>query len=250
VSLVPGAFTEKKAVEYVEEAYGSMENFAIFCLTEGTKVLDSAVGVVERAKIAGLPVNALAYLITKSPKFRLVMRSAIANTQFGLLEEQEHVQTVVGIARNKGRKVVTNKGNTTMVDNTERGIIDAGRYLNELRGTPLDSSQKGVNVGVNVVFGQAEAALDHDPGRTITVAGHQINPHKPLRAGALPPSGALSRYQAGATGHGSGGAAGPYGSDLDFTSAESPTAENVAPPPRRQLQRSGAFVSRRAPSGD
>lgn len=241
---------ERTAIERVEQRYGTLEEFAVYCLTEAPELLDAAVSSTKKAKIANLDPATLDFLVTKSPKFRVLMRSAIANGLFGLAEEALHIKKVVDIATNKGKVVVTNKGDLVTVDNAEKAVIEAGRYLNEYRGTPLESSQKATQVGVNVVFGALPGSMDAEtagdgsqaalsgreadaPGRTITIAGHQVRPHTPLRPGALPPEGARARY-GGVPGR-DGAVGGPrgVGSDLDFATSDSPTAENPVPRPER-----------------
>lgn len=241
---------ERAAIAIVEQKYGTLEEFAVFCLTEAPKVLDAGVSPAEKAKLVDLDMATLDFLATKSPKFRVLMRSALANGLFGLAQEAEHVKQVIRIATNQGRTVVTNKGDIVTVDNQEKAVIDAGRYLNEYRGTPLDSSQKATSIGVNVVFGvnpgpqsgqeadyAAQGALpgreaDH-PSRTITIAGHQVRPHSPLRPGSLPPEGSRARYGGLPHGDGTVRPAGGVGSDMDFTTGDSPTAENPVPRPER-----------------
>lgn len=249
---------ERLALDRVEERYGSLEEFAMFCMVDAPEVLSPDISAPVRAKLTGLDGRTLDFLLTKSPKFRTLMRSAIANSYFGLAEEAAHVKSVVAIATNKGKKVVSNKGHIVEVDNSEKAVIEAGRYLNEYRGTPLESSQRSATVGVQVVFGGLPAAeagsvdaaqagqpvsgADSDGrGRTVTVAGHTIRPHAPLRPGQLPPPGARARYGGVASGHDPLGTPRAVGSDLDFSTADSPTAENPAPaePPKRRAWRSG-----------
>lgn len=237
---------ERTAIERVEKRYGTLEEFAVFCLTEAPEILSMSIGPVQRAKVAQMDLETLDFLVTKSPKFRVLMRSAMANGAFGLAEEFEHISSVVKIATNRGKTVVTNKGDIVTVDNTEKAVIDAGRYLNEYRGTPLEASQKATQVGVNVVFGvipgyyPGQDAQDGSeiplPGangdaesRTITIAGHKVSPHTPLRPGALPPPGARARYGGVQNANGTLGAKSALGTDLDFATTESPTEENLVP---------------------
>lgn len=249
---------ERLALDRVEAKYGSLEEFAMFCMVDAPEVLSPDISAPVRAKLTGLDGRTLDFLLTKSPKFRTLMRSAIANAHFGLAEEAAHVKSVVAIATNQGKKVVSNKGHIVEVDNSEKAVIEAGRYLNEYRGTPLESSQRSTTLGVQVVFGGLQAAQagsadsleagepvsgagHHGNGRTVTVAGHTVRPHSPLRPGQLPPPGARARYGSMAPGHDPLGTPRAVGSDLDFTTSDSPTAENPTPaePPKRRAWRSG-----------
>lgn len=250
---------ERLAIDRVEEKYGTLEEFALFCMVDAPEVLSSEVSAPVRAKMTGLDGRVLDFLLTKSPKFRALMRSAIANTYFGLAEEASHVKSVVAIATNKGKKVVSNKGHIVEVDNSEKAVIEAGRYLNEYRGTPLESSQRSATVGVQVIFGglptpapgsadeatahQLVSGADHHGSeRTVTVAGHTVRQHSPLRPGQLPPASARARYSGMEAGSDPLGTPRAVGSDLDFATADSPTAEN--PVPAEQPKRS-AWRSRR-----
>jgi hypothetical protein len=249
---------ERLAIDRVEERYGTLEEFAMFCMVDAPEVLSPDISGPVRAKMTGLDGRVLDFLLTKSPKFRALMRSAIANTYFGLAEEAAHVKSVVAIATNKGKKVVSNKGHIVEVDNSEKAVIEAGRYLNEYRGTPLESSQRSATVGVQVIFGglptpapgsadatqasQLVSGTDADGGsRTVTVAGHTVSPHSPLRPGQLPPPSARSRYGGMAPSHDPLGTPRAIGSDLDFATSDSPTAENPQPAhqPKRRAWRSG-----------
>lgn len=179
------------ALALIENQYGGVEDFAYHLLgdEERRKALDDSLPLVRRAEIAGLPLPVFARIIT-STQFRTVLRSDIVNRAFDLMGEAEHIQQVAGIARGKKRTVVSNKGNLVEVDQAPTDIIAAGKYLNELRGTPIDArapSVGGITVNIHNVNGPSE--VQH---AEITV---DVAPavHQPRRAGDLPPPGVLGR---------------------------------------------------------
>lgn len=216
---------ERAAVEAVEKKYGSLEEFAIFCLEDGKSVLKSTVAIEKKSKATGLDPDVITFLLNQSPKFRGLMRSMLVHKKFTVQKELDHIDKVVDIATNAGRTVATAKGDVVRVDNTERGMIEAGRYLNELRETPIKGGESNIHAAltVNYIVPQPEV----DDGKTITVDGAEVKRHSPLKAGALPPPAVRKRYDApkqdASTAFGKDG----IGADLDFTSSEAPGAEDI-----------------------
>lgn len=231
---------ERGAIQAVEEKYGSLEEFALYLIEHGdSTVLSESTSIVKKAEELDLSAPVVTAIMKNSPKFRALMRSIIVNHSFDLDAEAKHVQAVTNIAMNAGRRVVTNKGTVVNVDNSERGVIEAGKYLNELRETPVSSSRASngssivINFGEVIPDGSDEVEDEEGAGvgggasdRTITVEGKTVKPHRPLRAGALPPVSARRRYDENST------AKPPFGDtavgrDLDFVSQEAPGAEKI-----------------------
>lgn len=222
---------ERVALEQVTDKYGSLEEFALFCLTDGKAILQTNVSITKKAKVSGVDADALNFILQNSEKFRALMRSVLVNKEFDLAQERNHVKTVVGIATNAGRKVVTNKGNTVSIDNTERGVLDAGRYLNELRNTPVKSGEGSNTAPVTIIFGAAggeQKELDDD-GKTITVDGGTLKRHSPLKAGALPPPAVRARYTGPDAKQKPPFGDSAIGTDVDFDSTEAPGSEDIEP---------------------
>ncbi len=179
------------ALAVIENQYGGVEDFAYHLLgdEERRQALDDSLPLVRRAEIAGLPLPVFARVIT-STQFRTILRSDLVNRAFDLMGEREHIEQVAGIARGKKRTVVSNKGNLVEVDQAPQDIIAAGKYLNELRGTPIDAkapSVGGITVNIHNALGETEV---RDAQVTVEVAPAV---HQPRRAGDLPPPGVLGR---------------------------------------------------------
>lgn len=225
--------TEQRAIKLVEAQHGSLEEFAIFCLTTGRDVLDPSENPLKRKKLARVPLSAVETL-SQSAKFRKLMRAHVVNRTFGVMEEVAHVEEVVKIALNKGRVVASPRGEAVRVDNTERAVIEAGRYLEERRDLALSTKEAGTKVGVQVVF---VGAADGDSrtvdayGQTIptegrpTLSGEVIEVHRPLLPGQAPPEGALARQRKALSLDGPVDVPAHVGSDLDFETDDSPTAK-------------------------
>lgn len=216
--------TERSALEAVEEVHGSIEQFALFVLTEAKDVLKSDKSITLRAQQVGLEPQTLNYILTQSTAFRRLMREVIVNQSFDLEAEVQHIERVKIAATNSQRKeVVTPKGVLAKVDYSLDEVVKAGEYINKYRGTPLSAGETRTGPNLVINFGSPEGGRD---GKTITVEGQEVAPtgFKRLRAGGLPPSGAQKRYLAGKNGGGERHALAREGGELDFDSEEARSA--------------------------
>lgn len=216
--------TERSALEAVEEVHGSIEQFALFVLTDAKDVLKSENSINLRAQKVGLEPQVLNYILTQSTAFRRLMREVIVNQSFDLEAEVQHIERVKVAATNSEKKeVVTPKGVKTTVDHSLDEVVKAGEYINKYRGTPLSAGETRSGPTLVVNFGSPEGSRDD---KTITVESQEVAPtgFKRLRAGGLPPEGARKRYLAGKDGGGKRHALAREGGELDFDSAEARSA--------------------------
>lgn len=178
---------ERGAIAIIEREHGSLEDFAVLILSEHREALNTDVSIMKRAQMVGLPVTVFSRIIASS-QFRQMLRVDLVNKAYDIEAEMSHVGKVVEVASGKEKAVVTPQGHLAYVDQNPRDVMEAGRYLNELRGTPIEkASQSAPSVVINI--GQATPGGE-DVSPTIDVA---LEPHRPQRAGALPPAGVRAR---------------------------------------------------------
>jgi len=179
-----------EALALIETQYGSLEDFAYLVLTDEAKrdVLNESIPLVRRADLAGMPMVAFVKLM-QHPDFKALLRTTLVNRHFDILAETRHLEAVAGVAQNTKRLVMSSKGTMGMVDQAPSDVIAAGKYLNELRGTPVE--QKGVaNLGgVQINIYNATREVQDVP---ITIDA-TASVHRPQAAGDLPPAGVLGR---------------------------------------------------------
>lgn len=216
------------ALEAVEEVYGSIEQFALFVLTDNREILDSSRSITLRAEEANLPPNVLSFLLTQSRAFRRLMREMIVNESFDLFSERKHIEMVKAAATNARKKeVVTPKGVLAHVDHSPDEIMKAGEYLNKYRGTPLSGTESSSGPSLVINFGHPEVGNGE---KTITLEAAGSGEEYPtgfkrLRAGGLPPSGVRKRYFTGESQPNEGHALTRAGGELDFDSQEAPSSQ-------------------------
>jgi hypothetical protein len=180
-----GGVNERTALAIIDRDHGSLEDFVISLLGEKRAALDENLPLVQRAEMVGLPLPVFARVLA-SPQFRALLRVDLVNLAFTLGGELEHIQRVSGIARGERKRVMSASGAFGDVDQAPADIIAAGKYLNELRGTPIEKGATNapsvvINIGRPDAVGgvSAEVTIDAD-----------VVPYRPQRAGGLPPSGA------------------------------------------------------------
>lgn len=184
------------ALTVIEREYGSVEEFAYRLLSdpELKVALDDAQPMTRRAEIAQLPLGVFARVIA-SPAFRTILRADLVNQAYGLEAEAQHIQQMSKIARGEKRLVMNAKGNYGEVDQAPTDVIAAGRYLNELRGTPVES--KGTALGGGITINIHNANNEQPERVEVTDVSFAVQDapdiHRPARAGQLPPSGVLGR---------------------------------------------------------
>lgn len=187
---------ERSALAIIERDHGSLEDFAIEVLSEKRDALDSSIPITKRAQMVGLPVTVFARILASS-QFRQMLRVDLVNDAFDIEAEREHVSAISNVARGRQKAVVTPQGQLAHVDQSPRDVMEAGRYLNELRGTPIDKgSQSAPSVVINI--GQAEGPSEDE--RVPTTIDVAVEPHQPQRAGSLPPPGIRARLGETASG--------------------------------------------------
>jgi hypothetical protein len=179
---------ERTALAVIDRDHGSLEDFVISLLGEKREALDDTLPLTKRAEIAGLPLPVFARVIS-SPQFRALLRVDIVNSAFGIEAEMQHVERVAGVARGEQRLVMSPSGKFGRVDQAPTDVIAAGKYLNELRGTPIEkATQSAPSVVINI--GKAD-----EDATSITIDTEAI-PHQPQRAGGLPPAGVRGGFAA------------------------------------------------------
>lgn len=176
--------SSRSALSVVEQQYGSLEELAYHILENKQDALDETLPLAQRAELVGLPMLVFARIL-QDPMFRQILRADLVNAAYGLAEEEHHIKAMVKVAKNEPRVVVTNKGNIAEVDQMPTDIIAAGKYLNELRGTPVETKRGSAFTGVTVNFENVTIAVGKDEDdRTVTI---ETDLHRPGRAGDLPP---------------------------------------------------------------
>lgn len=163
-----------------------MEDFAISILTDKREALDEDLPLTRRAEIAELPLPIFARIIA-SPQFRNLLRMDLVNNVFTIGAEQEHIHQVARVAQNHQKTVVSASGKVVQVDQAAGDIINAGKYLNELRGTPIE---KRAESAPSVVINIGGTQLGEEDAPTIDV---DVESYRPQRAGSLPPPGVQAR---------------------------------------------------------
>lgn len=181
---------ERNALAVIDRDYGSMEDFAIAVLSEKAEALDESLPMAKRAEAVGLPIPVFARILA-SPQFRALLRMDLVNTAFGIDTERRHVEHMAKVASGARRLTMSPSGKMGEVDQTPTDVIAAGKYLNELRGTPVDKGQASapslvINIGGIPV---GERISVETP--TIDV---DVEHHRPQRAGGLPPEAVRGRF--------------------------------------------------------
>jgi len=185
--------SSRSALSVVEQQYGSLEELAYHILENKQDALDETLPLAQRAEMVGLPMLVFARIL-QDPMFRQILRADLVNSNYGLAEEEHHIKAMVRVAKNEPRTVVTNKGNLAEVDQMPMDIIAAGKYLNELRGTPVEAKRGSAFTGVTVNFENVSIVVGKaEDDRTITV---ETDVHRPSRAGDLPPAAIQGRGSA------------------------------------------------------
>lgn len=175
------AVNKRSALSVVEEKYGSLEDLALYILEERREALDETLPLAKRAEAVGLPMLVFARVLA-DPAFRQLLRADLVNRAFTLAEEEHHIRQMVKVAIGEPKTVVTNKGNLVEVDQSPTDVIAAGRYLNELRGTPIEGKRESAFRGVVVNFENVQVSFGAEPPSE-TVEAYV---HRPRRAGELP----------------------------------------------------------------
>lgn len=228
---------EKTALKVVETVYGSLEDFAYYILDVEPAIMQSDLGIQRRAELARVPPDAM-QAIARSPAFRKLLGSMMSRTAFGIIEEQQHLEKVVHIAKGGGKTIIDQKtGKPVQVDNDEKAIMAAGEYLNRYSGTPLDTAKESSGTRLNIVLvgslaqglGGPESGQDViDVESVPVVQGVPLEPHQSLLPGQLPPRAALARQREAEGPVGQAGRPRVAGTDLDFTTPDSPTSSRSA----------------------
>lgn len=185
--------SSRSALSVVEQHYGSLEELAYHILESKQEALDETAPLARRADAVGLPMLVFARILA-DPMFRQLLRTDLVNRAYTLAEEEAHIKHMVKVATNEGRTVVTNKGNLVKVDQMPSDVINAGKYLNELRGTPVEGKRESAFKGVVVNFENVTITVGGDDAaesRTI-----EVDAHTPRRAGDLPPDAVPRRNPA------------------------------------------------------
>lgn len=121
-----------------------------------------------------------------------LLRVDLVNSVYGIEDEREHIMHVGRVARGSMKTVATASGNIAEVDQNPTDVIAAGKYLNELRGTPIEKAQQQApSIVINI--GGAESGVDRDDTPTVDV---DVESYRPQRAGGLPPRAARERFGA------------------------------------------------------
>lgn len=180
----------RSTLSVIEQQYGSLEELAYHVLEEKQEALDETLPLAQRADAVGLPMLVFARVLA-DPMFRQMLRADLVNKAYTLAEEEAHIKHMVKVAVNEPRTVVTNKGNLAEIDQLPVDVISAGRYLNELRGTPVEGKKDSAFKGVVVNFENVTVTVGADePTEAITI---EAAAHVPRRAGDLPPEAVPAR---------------------------------------------------------
>jgi len=238
---------EGRAIAAVEESYGSLEDFAFHVLSEHPEVLESETALAQTARLLSLDPGVVYFILNRSMRFRMLIRSDLVNQEFNLVAEKEHIREVKKVAVNTPQQRMTAKGDMVEVGQAPGDMMAAGTYLNKYRGTPIDQGRERMMVGVQVNFvggtgnaesthdsanrellegGTGEGSASGDGRRAVNVEalsaenaqGEVVYHHVARRAGDLPPSAARERYRI-ADGR-QIDAVGSPGGEYDFYSAE------------------------------
>ncbi len=182
---------ERTAIATVEKTHGSLDDFVLHMLEKCPKALDENLSIGKRAASVNLPTGIFSRILA-SPQFRQMMRTDMVNRAYNLDAERTHVHAVVKVAKGDFRVVATARGEVVEVDQNPADVMAAGKYLNEARGTPMESRGSGgggviINIGNP---GQPVTMEVRDDGRTLESAPQS---HQRARAGGLPPAGVLGR---------------------------------------------------------
>lgn len=185
------------ALTVIEREFGSVEEFAYRLLSDDELklALDESQPLTKRAELVGLPLGVFARVIS-SPAFRTILRADLVNAAYGLQAEAKHISEVSQIAQGKKRLVMSPKGTFGEVDQAPADIIAAGKYLNELRGTPVES-KGGAGGGAGITINIHNANNESPERVEVTDVSFAVQDapdvHRPARAGQLPPPGVLGR---------------------------------------------------------
>ena len=212
---------ESRAITAVEEAYGSLEDLVYFILSEHPEVLEDNLPLAKTAALLNLDPNIAHFLLSRSGRFRMLVRADLVNREFSMMAESAHIHEVVKVATNQGAERMTAKGDIVSIDHMPSDIMAAGKYLNDYRGTSLQQEKSRVSLGVQVNFigvGDDGAPIVDVEAVESDAPREELPRHRPARAGDLPPPDARQRYALA-----DGRSSKPprrTGDELDFYSAE------------------------------
>lgn len=182
---------DSRSIAIVDDAYGGVDGFVQALLADENDVaLDDALPMTVRAEAAGLPLSVFAQVV-RSREFITLLRAGLVRREFGLQVEAEHIQQVAKVARGEQRRVMSARGTFGDVDQAPTDVIAAGKYLNELRGTPVERTPQsaGVSFNINIENALVSVEVEHDS----SALGEVDHRHSARRAGDLPPAGVLGR---------------------------------------------------------
>lgn len=171
----------RNALAIVEQEYGSLDELAYVILDQKQEALDESLSLTERAAAVNLPLTVFARVLS-SPIFRAMVRADMVNNVYDFTAEEHHIRHMSKVAAGDSRKVVTAKGDIAFVDQAPTDVIAAGRYLNEMRGTPVETrtaAAGGITINIQQVRPEEDRA---------EVLDAQVVVHQPRHAGELPSS--------------------------------------------------------------
>lgn len=240
VARIRAIVKPRNAMSALEERYGGMEEFVatISYDPEYKNVMNEDLPLFRRAELAGFSLTEFMVIIG-SPEFKVLRRKELLNLRWTDNREAKHIEHMIDVAENKPRKTTTQTGKIVEVDHSPADIIASGKYLAELRGTPVDKSQQQVRGGVTIIIENHNGRGSLDAAQTIDIDMEDY--HRPQIAGGAPPPGILERTQRPALLVGdrsAAGAEGDVGAFYGRRASEEEEAQEIA----RRAARSGGDV--------
>jgi len=163
-----------RAIEKVEDSFGSVEDFAWTLLTDFPEVVKGDYNLQTISGRLKLPPDVVAKTLN-SPAFRAVMSRLIVAREYSVFDEIKHVKTIKNDAISQSKNISTR--------------IAAREHLARLEGRPLNRQEENVTVPIQINFGSLPGDVAGHP--EITIEGQR---YEGAKAGQLPPEGARRKY--------------------------------------------------------
>lgn len=219
-----------EAIALVEKEHGSLEAFCYNLTLNYPEFTSGAHSLDKKAKKTNLPPAAIVALMT-SKDFQRRLRETATMAMYSLEDTVEHIAAVVDAAKGQGFELA---GGVKPMD-----AINAGRYLEELKGTPLkrEQEQGGLSIVVNIgpqlnAYGElVESTKDeYTIDMQSPISKPELAYHAPSGLFSKPPQGVYDKTKDYLDGNYKAGEAPDYKGGFEFYSDEDASeAETGAP---------------------
>jgi hypothetical protein len=134
IKVVDASYAESK----VNEAFGSLENLVTFIFASYPEYFNELIPLEAKAKKLNLEYAVLLHIKIHSQAFNRLLRKAHLSLSWN---SNTHIEEVIGIANNRSSLKVTPKD-----------VLNAGAYLMDYEGLPIEDESTKSSKGTTIVF--------------------------------------------------------------------------------------------------